>query len=74
MMEAASTYETLVNIYQTTQWRYNPEGAIFFSLLLCASKVLDPVWEFGSIMNVTTNFVIDQSSSVRGEIKEIDTG
>jgi hypothetical protein len=25
-------------------------------------------------MNVTTNFVIDQSSSVRGEIKEIDTG
>jgi hypothetical protein len=28
MMEAASTFETSVNFYQTT-WRNNPEEAIF---------------------------------------------
>jgi hypothetical protein len=39
MMEAASTSETSVNFYQTTQ-RNNPEEAIFFPSSLPSSKPL----------------------------------
>jgi hypothetical protein len=33
MMEAASTFETSVNVYQTTR-RYNPEDSHFYDVVL----------------------------------------
>jgi hypothetical protein len=42
MMEAASTYETLVNFYQTTQC-YNPEAS---HLHLCSSKTCHNLFLF----------------------------